>query len=284
MAHNKVIPEQRQVQRLLYSWLLLIGVLRAWEGLLLGQLADGPLLHVGADNALWLYWLSGWPHLMQQYPLLGWLLDFSWLGAMVCGWHWPRSRWAAVIVSFLTVHYYLYYISVATHHEHTLLGIIFCLPLLWAASIKRFVLLLVWLRYYVLWVMVSAAGWKIYRGSWLLPHQMAEILTTQHLSYLVQYPDALFSRFIHWLIAHPSCAHPLWCLGWMIEGSFVLGFFTRRWDHWLGLLFLGFFVADYALMGINFWEFCIFALVFYPWKRLWDYYYLLINIPQISNE
>lgn len=274
VINPSIHSEQSLIQRLIYGWIILIWLARAWEGLLLGPLADSALLHVGANNALWLYWLSGVPHWIQASASLGWLLDACWLGAALWGCWRGASRVAAVVVSLLTLNYYSYYIGVATHHEHTLLGIIFCLPLLWIRSPQRFVLIFGGIRYYVLWVMASAAAWKIYRGSWLVPHQMAELLADQHLSYLIQHPDAAFARLIRWLIRHPHIANILWYLGWLTEGSFIVGFFTRRWDRWLGLLFLGFFAADYALMGINFWEFCIFALVFYPWNQLWEHYYL----------
>lgn len=274
--------DQRLIQRLLYGWILLIWLGRAWEGLLLGQLADSPLLHVGANNLLWVYWLSPIPHWIQQFAGWGWLLDGLWLGAALWGCWRGSVLTAAVVVSVLTLNYYSYYIGVATHHEHTLLGILFCLPLLWVHTPQRFALVFAGIRYYVLWMMVSAAVWKIYRGSWCVPHQMAEILLDQHLRYLLLYPDAVFSQFVRWLVAHPALANLLWYLGWLIEGSFIIGFFTRRWDRWLGMLFLSFFAADYALMGINFWEFCIFAIVFYPWTKLWEYYYL--NRPLILDE
>lgn len=283
-SYQLACDDQQRVQRLLYSWLILIWIARCWDGLLLGQLSETPFLRVGANNVLWLYWLSDVPHWIQTYPILGWLLDMSWLTFAIWGLKNPESRCAAITSSLIVLHYYLYYIGVVTHHEHTLLGIIFCFPLLWLSAIQRFVLMFVGLRYYVLWVMVSAATWKIYRGSWLVPHQMAEILTDQHLSYLVQYPDAWYARMLYWLIAHPNATNLLWYLGWLIEGSFVVGFFTRRWDYYLGRLFIGFFMVDYVLMGINFWEFCIFALVFYPWKGLWGHYYSLINTPLTPHE
>lgn len=278
-----VSHRQSQLQRLLYGWIVLILGVRAIQGLLLGQLMDAPFHHVGANNAFWLYWLSGVPTWLQGQPWAAWGLDGLLLGAAMVGVGRPSARWVAGLVTVLLLHYYFYYNSVATHHEHTLLGIVFCVPLLWCRRMDRFVLCFVGLRYYVLWVMASAALWKWCQGSWWVPHQMAEILKQQHLSYLVQHPDARYAQGIRWLIEHPALTNGLWYAGSLLEISFVAGFFTRRWDRYLGALFIGFFVADYALLGINFWEFCIFAIVFCPWNAFWTHYDQKIATTSISH-
>jgi hypothetical protein len=58
----------------------------------------------------------------------------------------------------------------------------------------------------------------------------------------------------------------------MVELSFGIGFFTRQWDKYLAVLWLLFFVMDYWLMGLCFAEFCIFVLLFYPWRAIWEQY------------
>lgn len=272
MDSSPNVKECVWIQQLIYGWLLLLWIGRAVQGLLLVSLCDSPLVYVSANNAFWLYWLLGIPSLFQGNWWVALFLDGLLLVAAIGGVTRQQGRWPAVLSTFLLLNYYFYFNSVAAHHEHTLLGIVFCLPLLWFRSWERFVLFFVGLRYYVLWVMISAAGWKWHLGSWWVPHQMAEILKQQHLVHFLQSPDSTYTHLIRWLIEHPTWANILWYLGWGVESSFIIGFFTRRWDKVLACFFLGFFIADYALLGISFLEFCIFGIVFYPWKSIWAHY------------
>ncbi len=146
---------------------------------------------------------------------------------------------------------------------------------------KNLVLSFVALRYYCIFVLFSAFCWKWSRGSLFFPNQLSEILKRQHIDYLIDFPDAYFSQFIRYLIANPSLSNLFWYSGWVVEAVFVVGFFTRTYDKLFLGLFLAFFIMDYFIMNLCFVEFCIFALVFYPWKGIWSYYDLKLRSPII---
>jgi hypothetical protein len=271
-------------QRLLKHWLWIGAVLiwgwRFWQGLLLHQLYEAPFIFVGADNTFWLYYATQLPALVvEQYSLaLG--LDTAWL--LLAAWgvwstHLDHSKpkkqqLIGLIFWLLYINYFIIYNSIATHHEHILVAGLFCFLLLIFQKIERFVLVFIGLRYYALWVLFSAALWKIGLGSWNDAEQLTEILKHQHIDYLITNPEACYSDFIYWLLAHPLLCQLLWCMGWLVELSFGIGFFTRRFDRWLGVLWVLFFVLDYGLMGLCFTEFCIFVVVFHPWREIWKHY------------
>ncbi len=264
--------EQQQLKRLLWLAALMIWLWRAWQGLLLSNLYEAPFIFVGADNSFWLYHALQIPALVLQHYRLALGLDVAWLVLVLYGfWKVPKGIFG-VLFWGLYGNYFIIYNSVATHHEHILIAGLFCFLLLLIDSLERFVLVFVGLRYYALWVLFSAALWKFGLGSWNDPNHLVEILKQQHLDYLVMQPDSWYAEAIRWLITHPNYTHALWCLGWLVELSFGIGFLTRRFDHWLGILWVLFFVLDYWLMGLCFAEFCIFALVFYPWREIWKQY------------
>lgn len=268
----KALQEQKQIKRLLWTFGLFVWCWRAWQGLLLHQLYEAPFIFVGADNTFWVYHAIHIPQIVVQQYELALALDISWLLLAIYGLWKVQQRFAGLLFWLLYVNYFIVYNSIATHHEHLLVAGLFCLLLLLINDLKRFVWLFVALRFYALWVLFSAALWKIGLGSWNDPQQMGEILKQQHLSYLISYPEAMYSQAIYWLLQHPFYTQLLWYLGFLTELSFGIGFLTRRWDKYLGILFILFFILDYWLMGLCFVEFCIFALVFYPWREIWKQY------------
>jgi hypothetical protein len=92
---------------------------------------------------------------------------------------------------------------------------------------------------------------------------MSAILKEQHLDYLTNTPDTFYADCLRFLIVHPEVSSVFWVLAWVLEATFIVGFFSRKWDKWLALLFLAFFVMDYILMNLMFAEFCILILVFW---------------------
>lgn len=269
---NSVQKEQAQIQRLIGLFLCFVWLFRCYQGLLLFQLHQAAFISVKADNVFWIYHALQIPHQVLQHQFLALSLDILWLVlALISVFKVPNTYWTSLIC-LLVLNYMIIYNSVSTHHEHILVGLLFFVPLLFIRDSTNFVLVFAGIRYYAIFTLCSAGLWKAYRGSLFVPEQMSEILKHQHIDYLIAYPEAYFSNFIRYLIAHPSLANLFWYGAWLIELSFVLGFFTRRFDKLLGSLFILFFVMDYVLMQLCFVEFCIFALVFYPWKGIWKHY------------
>lgn len=264
--------EQEKIQSLVWVFFALAWIFRYWQGLLLFQLSPTPFVSVKADNVFWLYHATQIPYFILNYQPLAFLVDASWLILALMGIFKRRDRWITIIAYLLLINYLIVFNSTSTHHEHILVGLLFCMPLLFFQDQTNFTLIFAGIRYYAIFILFSAGIWKLYRGSLFVPNQMSEILKHQHIDYLISYPDAFFSDFITYLIANPSIANLLWYGGWFIELIFILGFFTRRHDKLLGVLFLIFFIMDYLLMQLCFIEFCIFVLVFYPWKNIWKHY------------
>lgn len=280
---NKFENEQRHIKQAILLFLLFVWLFRAWSGLLLVQLHDSPLLNVGSDNMFWLFYSLQFPNYIIKHQWLGLSCDLLWLGIAIGGLFYKLPKYSYGVLGFLLLNYSIIYNATSTHHEHTLVGVVFMSMLLIPTSSKNFTLLFAALRYYALFALSSAGLWKIYRESAFHANQMSEILKTQHLEYLTTYPESYYSNFISFLIEHPFCSNWLWYSGLVIELSFLIGFLTRRYDPILGILFLAFFIGDYLIMNLCFAEFCIFVLVFYPWNEIWKYYNAEFKLPPINQ-
>jgi len=260
------------IKQVIWSFLLLVWGGRYLEHLLLHQLHQAPFVSVEADNFFWLWHATGLVEWSMQHWYAGLVVDLLWLGIAILGWMGRANQWLTGLFVLVFTHYFVCYNSVATHHEHTLVALLFMQGLLLVKQPKRFVLSFVGLRYYAIFVFFSAACWKIARGSAWMSGQLSAFLQSQHITYLTAHPSSTYSEFIYFLINHSFWSDMLWYGGWCIELIFVVGFFTRQYDRLLGVLIIVFFAFDYLIMDICFAEFCIIALLFYPFSRIWGYY------------
>ena len=269
--------EIANIKRLIWFFFGIVWIGRYCQGLLLHQLHLAPFLSVEADNFYWIWHALQFVEFSIQYYWIGLSLDIILAIIITQGIIGKVKKYTGVLFILLFTNYFICYNSVATHHEHTLVALFFMQFILLIERPKHFVLTFIALRYYVIFIFFSAFLWKMCRGSLFHPQQMTSLLQQQHVEYLISYPNSYYSSFINYLIQQETLANLLWYGGWCLELAFVIGFWTRKWDKLLLFLFLVFFIADYLIMGLCFAEFCIFALVFYPFTSIWQYFNQLEN-------
>ncbi|MCH2022947.1 MAG: hypothetical protein MK207_10765 [Saprospiraceae bacterium] len=264
--------EQIQIQKTIWFFLLMSWIFRWWSGVLFYQLNNAPFVSVEADNTFWLFHALQFPYFSIHYFYIGIILDLLWLVFAIIGLTIKHNRIISTLMCLLFINYFITFNSVSTHHEHILTGLLFCIILLPIKDHKNFVLVFASIRFYAVFTMFSAGLWKVCRGSVVNPLQMTEILKTQHLDYIVNYPESYYTNFINYLIINPNISNFFWHCSWLIEVAFIIGFLTRKFDKILGIGILLFFFFNYLLMDLFFIEFCIFTIAFYPFKGVWDYY------------
>jgi hypothetical protein len=129
------------------------------------------------------------------------------------------------------------------------------MPFLFAArNLKSFYFLMHGLRYYFLFFLASAAIWKFRQGGFFNIEQMSGILLYQHKEYLVNAPAHWYTQFIYAIVRHPVAGWVIYAAGTLLEFSFAVGFFTKRYDRWLFAGFIIFLLLDMAIMRIPYFE------------------------------
>ncbi|MEO7310451.1 MAG: hypothetical protein ABIX01_08645 [Chitinophagaceae bacterium] len=131
---------------------------------------------------------------------------------------------------------------------------------LMAVRLKSFYFLMNAMRYFFLFFFASAAIWKLRQGGAFNPEQMSGILLMQHKEYLVSAPENWFTHFIYWLVKHQIVGYCLYLGSMVLELTFIAGFFTKKYDRLLLLLFFAFLVMDYFIMRIPYFEILPLAL------------------------
>ncbi len=98
----------------------------------------------------------------------------------------------------------------------------------------------------------STALWKIRGGGAFNSDQMSGILFSQHTSLLITNETNLFSRLINFLVSNQKISYIIYLLAVILEFLFVAGFFTKKFDRFLIIIFCLFIFFDYYLMEINY--------------------------------
>jgi len=106
----------------------------------------------------------------------------------------------------------------------------FCLPQQWWATTRNIP------RYYLVYLMVSAALFKLFNGGLFHPQQMQNILANQHLD-LFFYDSKHISKSIQqFILSIPWLPAILYWLTAIIECSFIALIFTKKWDVFFAII------------------------------------------------
>lgn len=169
-----------------------------------------------------------------------------------------KQVYLALLNSVFNIIYALTLSSVTPLSIEGFVGWIF-LPLLFIFSTERgFYFSVQIIRYIFILIFFSAGLWKIRAGGIFNMEQMSATLLIQHAAYITQAPTDWFTRCINYLVIHKELSYLLYLISTIAELVFVIGFFTRKFDKILILIFLIFILFDFLLMRINYFSWVAF--------------------------
>jgi hypothetical protein len=258
---QKVIGGRTIRQSVVVAYVSVFYVLALWKWLEGGWLYQHApfVFQTRMDGTTWLFMRSGLHQWLISHPGLYFWADLIFY-SMPALWYvvdlrYPGRSWLAgwfmLVVNWVYVQAFTLYPtnSIEGHFAWLMMPLLFLMR-----DQKGFSLMLGGLRYVFLFFFFSAGFWKIYWGGVFIPAQMSNILIAQHAHLLTQNPQTLYTQWIQWLIHHPTIGWVLYLLAMLIELIFAVGFFTRRWDRWLLVLFLLFLFFDHLIMQIAYYE------------------------------
>jgi hypothetical protein len=234
---------------------------------LVSQLLAPILKFPGTDLTYWVFNILLIPKWISGNPVPALFFDILLFATCLLCIYYPGKRIYSGTFSLLYFIYFIIYNNFGMHHVHSRIGILLLSAPFLAKSETGFEFLWQALRYYVCFIYSSAFCWKLFRGSGFYSQQGILILKKNLTAYLYFNPHSALSNIYYFLIRHPLVPDLIMKTGFIMEGLFVVGFLTRRFDKYLFLLSillpLGFlFMAD-AL----FFELAFLSVVFYKIKR-----------------
>ena len=180
------------------------------------------------------------------YLLLPCLLTFS---------YYNKSKavpYVAIATSIFSLVYNYFYTLMIFVSPEVLVVWIFVPLVFTTLSIKGFYFRLHTVRFIFLVFFLSSALWKIRAGGIFNTDQMSGVLKSQHAPHLVNNISDWYAGIMSWLINHPAISYILYLFAFLAEFSFIVGFFTTRFDKYLIILFCMFIIGDYFFMEINY--------------------------------
>jgi hypothetical protein len=262
------------IRYLFYGFVIFIFCRFYYLNLLLHQFESPIINFPDADNTFWLILFLGIPQFLAKNFTISLLFDASLFILPILCIIYKKSRILPLVFFFFNLLYFISVSSFQAHHAHNLNGILI-LSILFCFRPNTFVPLFHFLRYYTMFVMVSAACWKIFRSSIFHLEHMSNTFFALHLNTLSDHPASTYSIFIKYLMDHPTLSQSIFILGTLIQSSFLIGFFTKKYDRLLIILFLCFFSGDYVFNELSFIEFYVFLIPLMKWKELKSSFILL---------
>lgn len=254
--------------RYFYLLCVLIFTIRFASSCLFSQLSQPVLIGPGIDNTYWAFHWLGIPYLATHSVVWSALLDILLfllpiIASIVTG-----RRIFAFLFTLLAFTYQITYSTYATHHYHSLIGLLVLSVPFWFGPGRRFTFLWEAARYYFFFIFSSAALWKLSRGTAWDSDNMSAILMAQHAQTIYEYPASLLTHLHSYLICHAGIARLFLLTGFFVQLSFLGGFFTKKYDKVYMALFVAFFAMNYLVMQIYDLEIFIFFLVLLDWDKI----------------
>jgi hypothetical protein len=247
--------------RLMLLFLAMVILFYGRNGILPHQLAGSPLFDISLDNTFWLYHLSGIPAWLNGHAGVLITLEVIFIGlAVLLFRRYHPVTTAAFLLIMVLLSLYMQAYSCTLTKISVILPIVF-LPWCFRGELlpytRRFT------RYYLVYLMASAALFKLINGGLFHPGQLQAILWNQH-SDLVFYSSGHLSVYISEFLGSGRFISGLgYSLIFAAELAFIVLLFTRKYD----VIFIGILVAlcafIYLVMRINTLEmlFLVFPLI-----------------------
>ncbi len=119
---------------------------------------------------------------------------------------------------------------------------------------EAFFILFDGIRYFFLYFFVSAGVWKIINKSIFNSVQLSAVLLEQHKEMLTNSSAYRLSDLYQLFINHTLLSYLMYLVVMLMELSFVVGFFTKKFDFFLVIIYFIFLMADYFVMRIPYFE------------------------------
>lgn len=212
--------------------------------------------------------LSDVQHLLLTSNLLRWVFDVVYLSFPILlvlftvkGY---KGKTLLAISAFsISIIYGIFFSGVSYISPEGYMGWILIPLIFMGSSIQRFYYNLHSVRLIFILMFFSAALWKIRAGGIFNMEEMAGILLHQHSAYLVSNKQDWFTRLIYYLVQHKFLAYALYLFATIGEGLFLIGFFTRKFDKYLIIIFCMFILFNFFIMRINYFGWVVFMGCFY---------------------
>ena len=259
--YNELVSKNRgRFQRFFFAAFFVILLYKLCAALLISQVGMNPIRYQEIDPTYWLFMIAGIPGRITGAVAI--VFDIVLLGSCLASAVFPKQRLTAVIFFCCYFLYFVLFNMTAGHHYANIAIVVIGFAFLFKDKFLGFAVQ--FSRFAFLFIMCSAALWKITRGNLVYPHQLEMIMLSHNAGILTAGHYSLKEQIIKWFIQHPAWSHAVWVLLIAMEFSFIAGFFTMKLDKLLFIIYFLFVIGGWLLAGIFAIENLLFPFLLYP--------------------
>lgn len=201
------------------------------------------------DPLLWFVYFTGLPQRLLNQIYILYVFDYSILLLMIAVIIKPLNNWYAVLLLILL---FIFYSILTAHlgHRNYQSGYLFVLFPFIFRKLKNKQIVFEFTRYFLLFFYVSAAFFKFKSGSIFHTEHLSLAITNQFTPYFLELSNSVRTSFNLFLITHHNFAQTMYVGAVIFEFSMIIGFLTKRYDHYLAVTILIFHLTNWFIMDI----------------------------------
>lgn len=258
MIDNTIDKIKKQYTLYVSIYFVLILVYRFIGGKYLTAFAAQPMKGPELDNFYWLFMATGIPHFVITHPAICTAIDVAVVVLAVMTVFKFSKPILFLLLGLFLVQTITVEVFTCAHSKSFLCIYMALIPCFF--SNKIFSLLIEFARYFLIFVLVSSAYFKLNNGGLLTPDHFSIVLTNQHFELAIMNPAHWIYQINHYLMLRPQLAQFLFWVLFFVQLSFVIGIFTKKADRFLVLLLVSFAITTYIFMRIYNFDIVILAI------------------------
>jgi hypothetical protein len=249
--------------RIVFTAYLLLLIYKYFNGSMLGQQPLPLFNYPGLNFTYWLFILSGINTFLFNNTtlliLINGLLFGSCIGLIVN----PKLTYLAIVFTISIWLYQFLYFEILSYQTYAK-GLLFpCIPFMFSKQFK-FKLSFETGRYYLCGLYGLAGLLKIINGAAFHANHLSDSIQASVADFMIQNPNSFKTLVMQYFITHQNLGYLFFMMAIILESSFLIGFFTKKYDKVLLSFFLMFHFTNAYLMDIPFMNNFIIAAFLIP--------------------
>lgn len=220
-----------------------------FSGISFYNLKGDGLFSIGIDPFFWIVYIAKIPQTILNNPWLAILCDTGIIFSFIFLIYNPFKNKIAILLFCLLFIFYMTYMGLIGSRNYMTGFFLVLLSFLFSDNKSRQISFEA-VRYFLLFFYLSAALIKIQQNNIYGVHYFSNVLINQFTPYYLEQNVSLRTDVNLYLIAHPYSTRILFLCGTILEFIPIIGFFTKRYDHYLAAAILFFHFANWFIMDI----------------------------------
>lgn len=259
--------QRKLLCKLVFAFIFFFLLYYLYSNTMVHQLHSPVLIFPYVDITYWLFHSLKITEFITHNYFISCCFDVLLFASCVLSFLFPGKRFFVIAFFVLYCIYYIIFNSYGTQHTHSKAGILL-MPLPFMVPKKMFYYMWEAMRYFSLFVYADAFLWKLFRVNFLIGDHGSLVIKKNFAAYLYYHPYGFLADMYTWLFKHPGIIQIIFITGFIMEGCFVTGFFTKRFDRYLLVLSILLPVGFRLLSDAFFFELLILSFTLLNFRML----------------